>query len=502
MHYKYNSIFFLIFLSKVILSFANSKTKYNSTKDTFSPNIVAVPFKTYYKNISDKTKTKFSSLDYLNKIHSSKIYVKLETISNQILNTFVNIYDTEFYLDDYFNDLGNEQCPYSSQLSSSYNLCEKKIYLYEHDYNIDNSICAKDSFKFYKDASLKEYELIPIKFQHFVDKYKNVTFSCGKTGLKIPSYNTNAKDNLISQIHSQIDNVDLSFTFKYNNNESIKNINELNDGLFIVGIQSYEKKKNTDMYSIYISQINYGKNDGWKFDIYNIYIGNNYFDFDELDIEINYEIDGIGITYDFYEKLNEYFFNTYYHNDICVNEKINFEKNIIIYCHKDKFKQKDIENFPTINFFKNQINYNFSFTGNDLFQEIDDKIFFKMVTNTEFYQKDIIFGKLFLKKYQVIFNSDYKSLSFYKINNNNNIMKNNFGNNTINFSANKKGKILTSILYVFIGILILIFGIFLGRKFCNIKRRIHANELEDNNYVYEPKNSKEKNNKESLLMDI
>ena len=256
------------------------------------------------------------------------------------------------------------------------------------------------------------------------------------------------------------------------------------------------------MYSIYISQINYGKNDGWKFDIYNIYIGNNYFDFDELDIEINYEIDGIGITYDFYEKLNEYFFNTYYHNDICVNEKINFEKNIIIYCHKDKFKQKDIENFPTINFFKNQINYNFSFTGNDLFQEIDDKIFFKMVTNTEFYQKDIIFGKLFLKKYQVIFNSDYKSLSFYKINNNNNIMKNNFGNNTINFSANKKGKILTSILYVFIGILILIFGIFLGRKFCNIKRRIHANELEDNNYVYEPKNSKEKNNKESLLMDI
>ena len=81
----------------------------------------------------------------------------------------------------------------------------------------------------------------------------------------MPSYNINYKENLISQIHEQNNNIDLSFTFKYMNSAPINNINELNEGLFIIGIQSYEKKKNTDMNSIYVSQINYGKKNPWKF---------------------------------------------------------------------------------------------------------------------------------------------------------------------------------------------------------------------------------------------
>ena len=500
MHYKYNTIFFLLFFSNIILSIDNSNPKSKYTNESFSSNIAITHFQTNYKFINNKTK--ISALDYYNKIHLSKIYLKLETKSNQYLYTYVSTDDTDFYLDDFFSEYGNIRCRYSSQLSSSYYLCDSQILEYDHEYSIDKSICAKESFKLYKDLSLSDYELVRLKFQHYVDRYKNITFSCGKTGLKLPSYNINYKANLISQIHEQNNNVDLSFTFKYTNNVPIKNINELNDGLFIIGIQSYEKKKNTDMNSIYVSQINYGKKAGWKFDIYNIFIGNEYFDFDELDIQINFDIDGIEITNDFYEKLNEYYFKPYYDNGSCVNEKINYQRNIIIYCYPDKFKKKDIDNFPTLNFFKSQINYNFTFTGNELFQEIDDKIFFKMVTNTEIYQKDIIFGKLFLKKYQVIFNSDYKSLSFYKINNNNNIINNKTDNSTINFKTNKKQQILTPILFIVIGVLILILGIFLGRKFCNIKRRIHANELEDNNYVYESKETKKINNKECLLIDV
>ena len=498
--FKNYSIFILIFFCKIILSFTNSKTNSKLTNESSSPNIAVTLFKTYYKNFNDKTK--ISSLDYYNKIHLSKLYLKLEAPNNQYLHIFVSVDDKEFCLDDHFSEQGNLQCPYSSQLSPSYYLYDKPNLIYEHGYDNSDFIWAKDSFKFYNDLLLKQYELINLKFQHFVDKNKNITFSCGKTGLKLPSYNINKKGNLISQIHELVNNVDLSFTFKYTKNDITKNINELNEGLFIIGIQSYEKKKNTDINSIYVSQINYGKKDGWKFDIYNIFIGNNYFDFDELNIEINFEIDGFGITYDFYEKLNEYFFNPYYNNGTCVNEKINFERNIIIYCYPDKFKKKDINNFPTLNFFKNQINYNFTFTGEELFQEINDKIFFKMITNTEFYQKDIIFGKLFLKKYQVIFNSDYKTISFYKINNNNNIMTNCTDNSAITLESNKKEKIFSSILFIFIGVLILILGIFLGKRFCNISRKIHANELEDNNYVYESKKTKEKNNKEYLLIDV
>ena len=103
----------------------------------------------------------------------------------------------------------------------------------------------------------------------------------------------------------------------------------------------------------------------------------------------------------------------------------------------------------------------------------------------------------------MIFNSDYKSISFYKeVNINKLQINNNKSNNTLNFNSNKKEKILKSILFIFIGILILVFGIFLGKKYFNIKRRIYANELEDSDYVYEPKKMKDKDSKEHILVDV
>ena len=45
--------------------------------------------------------------------------------------------------------------------------------------------------------------------------------------------------------NDKIDNVNYSLTFKYINTEYEKDINELNEGLFIIGIQSLEKQKYT-----------------------------------------------------------------------------------------------------------------------------------------------------------------------------------------------------------------------------------------------------------------
>ena len=57
-----------------------------------------------------------------------------------------------------------------------------------------------------------------------------------------------------------------------------------------------------------------------------------------------------------------------------------------------------------------------------------------MVVNNEKYKKNIIFGKIFMKKYQIIFNSNYKSISFYE--------NNNFENDKDTFKTNKKRTIL------------------------------------------------------------
>ena len=490
-------IFLFLFFSPTTTSSTHPHNKLS--KNIFSPNIIVIPFKTLYSrpknnnknNNNNNNKSPFSSLDYYNQIHSSKIFLNMETKNGQYLRIFISTDESIFYLDDYFAELGKIDCPYSCELSPTYHLCNNRSLIYE-DYNIDKPICAKDNFKLYKNQLLNEYNLTSIEFQHYKDIDKNITFTCGKTGLKLSSYNINKKGNLISQIHNKIENVDYSFTFKYTDNNSAKMVNDLDEGLFIIGIQSYEKKKNVEMDSIYVSQLSYGRKLEWKFDVYNIYIGNMIFDFNELGIEINPDIDGIEITYDFYEKLNEYFFHTYYDKKICIEEKIKFDHYIVIYCYKNKFKQKDIDNFPEINFFNNQIRYNFTFKGNELFHKIGEKLFFKMIPNTEKENNDIILGKLFLKKYQVIFNSDYKSISFYK----NNINNNNFIN------TNTKKNILYLIIYIIAGSLILLFGIFLGKKFFNIKRRIYANELEDNNYVYESKANKNDISRECNLIDV
>ena len=496
----------LIFLSfSFILQITITQTKINLTSQ--SPSIVVIPFKTNFPNSKKNTnKNGISALEYFENIHSSRIYLQLESTNNiknnkpQYLNIFTKTDESIFYLDDYYSQIDNLLCPYSSQLSPSYHFCYNTSHGYE-EYNLDKSICAKDDFKLYKDYSLKEYDTIKIEFQHYIDKIANISFACGKTGLKLPSYNTNKKGNFITQIHEKMPDIDISFTFKYSNKDNKKNLNDLDEGLFIIGIQSYEKKNKVELNSIYVSQINFNKMEGWRFDIFIIYIGNNYFDFDDLDIEINPDIDGIEITEDFYLKLNEYFFQDYYDKGICISEKIKHEWNIIIYCKPDKFKESDINKFPDINFLKYQIRFNFTLTGKELFHQIGDKIFFKMVVNTEIYKKNIIFGKLFMKKYQVIFNSDYKSLSFYK--ENNNLLENDKDISKMAFDSNKKKEsILTAILHIFIGLIILIIGIFFGKKFCHIKRRIYANELEDSNYIYESKEKKNDNNKENMLIDV
>jgi hypothetical protein len=147
--FKNYSIFILIFFCKIILSFTNSKTNSKLTNESSSPNIAVTLFKTYYKNFNDKTK--ISSLDYYNKIHLSKLYLKLEAPNNQYLHIFVSVDDKEFCLDDHFSEQGNLQCPYSSQLSPSYYLYDKPNLIYEHGYDNSDFIWAKDSFKLYND---------------------------------------------------------------------------------------------------------------------------------------------------------------------------------------------------------------------------------------------------------------------------------------------------------------------------------------------------------------
>ena len=480
-----------------LLKFIIIKSKEtNETK--LSPNIAVIPFKTFY--IPNKNKhDSFTSKEYLDNIHSSLSYLEIEIgkdikrekvpkdeedkIKNnkQYISLFFNIDEYNFYIDDnYFYDKDKKSiCRYSTQLSTSYEVSPTNN---NKDNNIKDSIYATDYFKFFSDISLTHNNMIKIEYKYSYDKNNNISFACGKVGLLAPSNKLYMYYglNFINQIHNNLENVDYSFTLKYNYN---KNINEMNDGLLIIGAESYEKHKNKELIQTYNKPNSYGSIDEWRFEVDEITIGNQLFEFNDEEFVIKSNIEGIEIPYSFYSELNKIYFNNYYKNNICKYEIVN-NIYLAISCNSDLFTKKDIEIFPELNFIKYKLGFNFTFSGEELFYKRDNNYFFKMIAYLERFKKDFRLGRIFLKKYQIIFNSDSKSMYFYKFNNE---IQDNDNDKIVNNNIQKNNVFLIVFSYIFIGVLFLGAGIYFGRKYCIMRRKKYANELEDNNYVYESK---------------
>ena len=99
-------------------------------------------------------------------------------------------------------------------------------------------------------------------------------------------------------------------------------------------------------------------------------------------------------------------------------------------------------------------------------------------------------GEIFLRKYLTVFNYDSKTISFYR----NQVNEANIQSQVIIVSKNKSkiwniskhGRVFFEIIIILFLILTLYL---LYRKYRN-SRKIHANELEDSNYIYMPKDNK------------
>jgi hypothetical protein len=227
-----------------------------SNKSKLSPNIAVLPFKTFrIPNKNDEGS--FSYKDYFDIIHSSKIYLEIEIGQNiknktlskeeeskipnkkQIVPLFILIDDINLYIDDnYFYDKQKKEiCRYSTELSTSYKV--NSSYKFASN-SLGKHIFASDYFKIFSNTLLNDYNMIKIDFKHLFDPSKNISFACGKVGLIVPKYNLylNSDINFIGQIHKAMKNVDVSFTFEYNNNGKIQGADE---GLLIIGADSYEK---------------------------------------------------------------------------------------------------------------------------------------------------------------------------------------------------------------------------------------------------------------------
>ena len=140
----------------------------------------------------------------------------------------------------------------------------------------------------------------------------------------------------------------------------------------------------------------------------------------------------------------------------------------IIYCNKTKIIEYGEElfynEFPTIKFDHPLLGYSFEFDANDLFYEKEDEVHFLMASKIDRGDK-WIFGKAFMKKYQIVFNNDKRTIGFYLNTTRKKIKK---PRNIFNYmeADNNSNYYLIIFIIIFMAI-----SLFLIRKFC-IKNKL------------------------------
>ena len=205
---------------------------------------------------------------------------------------------------------------------------------------------------------------------------------------------------------------------------------------------------------------------------------------DYKEIKLDYQSGGVrGPT-----NLKKYYhrvFEEYILKGQCFNDTLTKYRtsDSFYYCKNDKNVISKIKSvFPGVNFRSQDLDYNFTLEANDLFIEENGYVYC-LLYFPYYVEKNWVMGKPFLKKYQFIINYDEKYISYYRIEN----------KNTETFFGIGVGVFVTVIIITII-IVVIVCGIIF--KFCiydKFIRKKRANELDDADFDYTPKNDSEKN---------
>ena len=349
------------------------------------------------------------------------------------------------------------------------------------------SIEAEDSFYFYKSdndyINIKNNNIIKVDNFGFVfenEQTKNYNENNKKYNCAILSLNL-FRNNIANNDYNFI--IELKklgvienhlWTIKYiSNNTKDGNL----EGYLIIGDYPhiYEKDKfnNLNLRSC----LNNMQKKGWNLEFRNITIDNDIILTHYLEGIISFSISYILGTEEYKSKIATNFFRDLMQKNICFEDNINSHY-FVYYCKKGDFNETTIKNFPILNLFHAEFNFTFKFSGNDLFLEKNGFYYFLIIFDRYNY-KTWTFGKLFLNKYQLIFDHSSKKINFYINTNENKDIKSEEKKIYIN------NKILLIVIFSSIAIISFILGLFIGkRKFKDKKRNKRANEMDNEDIDY------------------
>ena len=269
-------------------------------------------------------------------------------------------------------------------------------------------------------------------------------------GLKIIKKDQRKEDNFINELKSKKIINNYIWTLKYNKeNDKI--------GEFIIGDYPhiYDKYNyNKDFLKISKIENSASKFNEWiiKFDEINF----NEKKINVRNVKLEVEFGLIKAPMNYHEIFyNNIFLNCYYDTNEC--KQIDLDLQYFSYVFNKKY---DVSKFPNITFVHKEFQYNFTLTYKDLFKEYNGKYYFLIVFLRN-HNHEWVFGKIFLKKYQFIFDPENRLIGFY--------------NQKITFQNNSY--LIWVIIFSLIIFIILL--IFFYTCCFKKKRKIRNNEIED-----------------------
>ena len=479
---------------------------------SFCSNLITIPFiiKNPYFKGNDNLITASQYLKYMkNNLIGTKIY--MGTPPKEI-EAYLTMEQYDFFLGKGFC-LSNSNSQYNSSLSTSY----QKTMVSFFSPIINNGSFSKENFFFYNELdfsqnkSINDLEFIyGIASPDFFDMI-DPELNCGYIGLQMSSGSEYFESNSLIyglKMSNLIGTKKWSIIF-YENNKKINNY----DGALILGLKEedyiniFNINNNSDYSTIY-SLPYIMKNVDWEIKFDEIYyeINNQNYSFDKY-IQGNFIIDYNYIisNKDFFDSIKNNFFNKYINEGICYldkNETLKKTKktdirilNIII-CDKNKFK--DMNKFPNLYFKHINLNKIFELNYKDLFIEIGNSIIFSIIMDEE-EKYHWSFGRIFMKKYQFIFDNDQKTITYIK----KNIIDDEENENTNNTNGNSNNNNIIIILKILLIVFLIVgfgVGLFLGKKIWDKNKKKRANELNDD-YDYIESNIQKKDDKNAGLFE-
>ena len=364
--------------------------------------------------------------------------------------------------------------------------------------DVDEQICS-DIYYF------ERYNDTKIKVEKFRANFLNYLISqshqCGIIGLNIP---TQPKDdfmlihiNFISELKRRELIDEYYFTVQYEENNDLFNYNDnLFLGKVIIGESPYtlypNKFKKEDEVIFYLKDFSF------LIEQANFYFNDIEYKEDDIQFRISFVNGFIIGTSTYKKKIEKAFFNELIKNKLCkfdiLEDNVNSAEYFVYSCDNNQEINNKIKTFPNLYFEIKLNDLIFIFTYKDLFKVFNNRLYFLIIfKNVEFSTSGHIwtFGDTFFRKYTTFLNSDSKTILLFK-NEINNINKENYDKNQRN--KNKKNNIIRTLFEIFLGIIIFVILFLLYKKYRST-RKLHANELEDNNYEYKAK----ENNKNAEL---